>query len=190
LDLTVDIVVAVVSWAVVAQHIWATRGHFVSERMEMGARLLALLVIASTLVFTVLLFTGPHPLWPVVIGVLLELGSLALFWGAIRASRQAQLHFAFDPDPPHSVLDRGPYRYVRHPFYTSYMLFWLGWGLATWSPWAIPLVVIIVAFYWVAARGEERRFAGTPFGAEYERYKRSAGLFWPRPLAGTSDRRA
>jgi protein-S-isoprenylcysteine O-methyltransferase Ste14 len=172
--------VLIVSWAIVGQHIWATRDHFVSEKMAPGAMLLAALVIGSTLVFSALTLIVGRPASLAVVGLVIELLSLTLFWAAIVASRRARLLFAFDPGLPHGLLDTGPYRYVRHPFYTSYLLFWIGWAVAIWSVWTLPFVVLLIAFYVAAATGEERKFAATQLGPEYELYRQRAGLFWPK----------
>ena len=89
-------------------------------------------------------------------------GKLALFWWAIVTSRKARLRFAFAPDDPHSLLTDGPYGYVRHPFYTSYIIFWIGWGIATWSIWAVVPVAGIAILYVFAALDEEKKFSRTP----------------------------
>ena len=176
--------VLIVSWAIVGQHIWATRDHFVSEKMAPGAMMLAALVIGSTVVFSALTFFGDRSVAAAAVGIVIELASVALFWAAIIASRRARLLFAFDPGLPHGLLDSGPYRYVRHPFYTSYLMFWIGWAVASWSAWTLPLLALLIAFYVAAATGEERKFAATQLGPEYQRYRRRAGLFWPRlPVA-------
>jgi len=175
-----DIVVTAISWSVVAQHIWATRGHFVSDKMQWPAALLAALVLLTSILYTIIIWTDQQPLAAKLLGLLLELVAMALFWWAIRASRQAQLRFAFDPNHPRTLLQGGPYRYVRHPFYTSYILFWTGWAVATFSPLAIPTLAVIIVLYILAARGEERRFAGTAMSRDYEAYRARAGLFWPR----------
>lgn len=185
MGLVLDLVVLLLSWGVVAQHIQATRGHFVSDKMAPGAMLLAALVIGTTLVFSVLLFFSNEPLLAASVGVLIELASLALFYAAIRASSQARLLFAFDPGMPHGLVQQGPYRYVRHPFYSSYLLFWIGWAIAIWSLWTLPFVLAFIVFYTTAARGEEAKFASTELADRYARYRRSAGLFWPKlPLGG------
>ena len=181
-----DLLVLVVSLAIVGQHIWATRDHFVSKKMAPLALALGLLVVATTLIFSVLLFFFEAPAATTIIGLVLELASLALFWAAIRTSRQAKLLFAFDPGLPHGLLDVGPYRYVRHPFYTSYLLFWIGWALAIWSVWTLPLLLLFIAFYVAAATGEERKFAATDLGGDYASYRRRAGLFWPKLPAFTA----
>ena len=108
------------------------------------------------------------------------LASLWLFWRAIAASRAARLLLAFDPGQPSALVRHGPYRIVRHPFYTSYLLFWTGWSIAAWSAWTLPPLVAVLAIYIVAARTEEGKFARSPFAAEYETYRRRAGMFWPR----------
>lgn len=181
MTLLAEFVVLLVSWGIVAQHMLATRSHFVSEKMAPGAMLLAVLVIASTLIFSALLFiTGPRPLAASIAGVVIELASFALFRAAITASREARLAFAFDPVMPHGLVDRGPYRFIRHPFYTSYLLFWIGWAIAIWSPWVLPFLIGLVAFYVGAARGEERKFAATALGPDYQRYRQSTGFFWPK----------
>jgi protein-S-isoprenylcysteine O-methyltransferase Ste14 len=108
------------------------------------------------------------------------LAGAALFWAAISASRKARLRFAFDPENPHSIVTGGPYRYLRHPFYTSYLLFWSGWAIAGWSAWTIVPVAIFAAIYVTAALAEEKKFSGTALAGDYEDYKMRAGFFWPR----------
>ena len=180
MNASLDIVVTIISWGVVAQHIWATRGHFVADKMQLPAAVLAAIVLLTSIVYTVLIWTDEQPLVAKLIGLLLEVAAMALFWWAIRASRQAQLRFAFDLNQPRTLLQHGPYRYVRHPFYTSYIVFWTGWAMATWSPVALLPLGAIIVLYILAARGEERNFAATAMSRDYEAYRSQAGLFWPR----------
>jgi protein-S-isoprenylcysteine O-methyltransferase Ste14 len=175
-----DVVVLLLSWGIVWQQIAATRDHFVSDKMATPAKLLAALVICSTIVFSVVLFLAEAPPGAALLGIVLELASLWIFRGALRASREARLLFAFDPGLPHGLIDSGPYRYVRHPFYTSYLLFWFGWAIAIWSWWTLPFLIGFVGFYVGAATGEERKFASTNLGPEYDSYRQRAGLFWPK----------
>lgn len=174
------IVVTIVSLAALAQHAWAYRGHFASDTMPRGAMLLTLVVIAAAVANIWALWSGP--LWAPAMfaGLVLQFASLWLFWHAIAASRAARLLLAFDPGQPHGIVTHGPYGVVRHPFYTSYILFWLGWSLAAWSIWAVPPLLAVLAIYVLAAHGEERKFARSPFAAEYESYRSRAGMFWPR----------
>ena len=184
ISILLDVILFAVSAAVLAQHILATRNHFVSKEMATGAALLAVLVIGTAVIFALMTFLSPHPVLAVVIGVLIEGASLLVFRGAIRASKEAALLFAFDPGNPSSLLQTGPTG-VRHPFYTSYLMFWIGWAVAIYSLWALPPLVALMAFYVAAARGEERKFASTELENAYAQYRRRAGLFWPK-LGGNS----
>ena len=103
-----------------------------------------------------------------------------LFGWTLRASRSARLKLIFDPDSPQYILRAGPYRYVRHPFYASYILFWLGCAVATIHPVNIAYVLALVPLLILAAREEEKGFDRSPHAADYAAYRRSAGLFWPR----------
>ncbi|WP_240229672.1 methyltransferase family protein [Devosia lacusdianchii] len=182
MELIADLVVTVVSIAILAQHVWALRGHFASETMANGARVTSAAALLTCACLLLLVWTHSQPIWAQVVGVLIELGSLALFWAAIKASRTARLRFAFDDQPPHSLVTIGPYQYVRHPFYTSYLLFWIGWAIATWSLWSVLPLIIVATLYVLAARMEERLFATTALADEYAAYRQRAGLFWPRRL--------
>ena len=73
----------------------------------------------------------------------------------------------------------GPYRYVRHPFYSSYILGWLAAVIAV--PCLATLVIFLgmTTIYWQAASSEERRFLASPLATDYERYRMHTGLFLP-----------
>lgn len=180
MNMTLAVAVTIVSLATLAQHGWAYRGHFVSEAMPRGAILLTLIVLAVAVADLWALWWGPQ--WPpaMLAGLALQFASLWLFWQAIAASRAARLRLAFDPTLPSGVVRHGPYRVVRHPFYASYMLFWIAWSIATWSVWSLPPLLVMLAIYVLAARGEEGRFARSPFADEYAAYRQRVGMFWPR----------
>ena len=103
-----------------------------------------------------------------------------LFAWAIKATRAAALHVAFDSSPPSSFTTAGPYRYVRHPFYGAYIVFWLGCAVATQYALSVAFFLVISAIYTVAAFREERAFERTTHAADYAAYRQRAGLFWPR----------
>lgn len=175
-----DLVVTVTGLVIVGAYVWSLRGHFVSDRMQPGTRAISIVVTLTTVLYIVLLWTAPQPLWAQVAGFALQLAGGALFAAAIQASRNARLQFAFTPEKPHGLVETGPYRFVRHPFYVSYIIFWTGWGLATWSIYALISLVILIGLYVAAARDEELKFAQTPLAEAYAAYRRRAGFFWPR----------
>lgn len=56
----------------------------------------------------------------------------------------------------HELIERGPYRYVRHPIYSAILLMLLGTALL--SGRIIWLVAVVLAFigFWIKSRAEER----------------------------------
>ncbi|WP_027664330.1 methyltransferase family protein [Rhizobium leguminosarum] len=174
-----DFIISITSLTIVGSYAWSLRGHFNSPKMEAGAKLITVGVIATTAFFLYQVWSGTQMLWVQGVGLGFEIGSAGLFWWAVSASRQARLRFVFTLDHPDSLVTDGPYRYLRHPFYTSYLLFWSGWALASWSIWSILPVLFFTVVYVIAARNEERKFSLSPLASEYEAYRRKTGLLTP-----------
>ncbi len=103
---------------------------------------------------------------------------LALMAGGLvfRAWAIMQLGRYFVPEvaiqPGQRVLDRGLYRYLRHPSYTGTFLTVIGYGLAlnNWLSLAIMLVITGVVYGW-RMRVEEAALTEA-FGEEYRAYMR------------------
>ena len=180
MELVLDLVVSVVGLAVFAQHVWALRGHFASTSMAGGARVISVGALGSCAIMLILVWSGAQPLWAQIAGILIMPASLILFWQAVSASKAAQLRYAFDSDLPRQLVTEGPYRSIRHPFYTSYLMFWAGWAVAAWSVWALVPVVVMAGLYTIAARYEEQLLGQSEMGAAYAEYRKQAGLFWPK----------
>lgn len=69
----------------------------------------------------------------------------------------------------HELIQRGPYRVVRHPIYTGLLLAFLGTAMAI-GEWRGLIGVLIVAVsFWFKLRLEER-WMRENFGASYEQY--------------------
>ena len=90
------------------------------------------------------------------VGALLYLWSLGLFWWAIQTNSTARLSAAFSPDVPVHLVEDGPYRFIRHPFYCSYVMAWSAGTIATARWWLLGTVVVMAIIYWKAARIEEK----------------------------------
>lgn len=148
--------------------------------MPPGAKALSAIVAVCALVLFYLVWSVVQPIWAQVLGAALQFLSFALFWAAIRASRAAKLRLAFDPGNPRSFVSEGPYRYVRHPFYVSYIILWGGFAIAAWSVWAIVPFLVMLGVYIYAARDEERKFGLTNMAADYAAYRRRTGMFLPK----------
>jgi protein-S-isoprenylcysteine O-methyltransferase Ste14 len=112
--------------------------------------------------------------------LVLYTGSLTLFWSTVAATRGRNLSPCFQGQLPAAVVCTGPYRLIRHPFYTSYILTWAGGFAATlWWPTA-AITVIMAGVYCGAARQEERSFLRSNLGEVYGRFMRVTGRFLPR----------
>ncbi len=161
---------------------WGVKKHFRSTgAMPLGMKITSLLSLALFAGFVWHIAQGASGLWLVSLG--LFTASLAVFAAAVAASHRTPPTLAFDTDAPNFLLQHGPYRYVRHPFYLAYVLFWLGTAVAVQGAlgWVAPLVM--TALYIEAASREERKFANSDLAIAYKAYRARAGMFWPRPLA-------
>jgi protein-S-isoprenylcysteine O-methyltransferase Ste14 len=129
--------------------------------------------------FLISVWREAQPVSPRLAGLGLQTASLALFLAAIRATRGARLRVAFDRGQSIALIDTGPYRYVRHPFYLSYTLFWIGCAAATISPISVLFAAVLVGLYATAAYVEEKRFLASSLSEQYADYRRRTGSLWP-----------
>jgi len=111
---------------------------------------------------------------------ILHLASSLLFWSAVRACRSVPLTAIFEPDPPVRIILTGPYRYMRHPFYLSYAVFWASGWIASPSWVSFAGVAVMLAIYLRAARNEERKFATSSLAGDYREYRRQVRGMLPR----------
>ena len=170
--LILDIALTVLGLVTVGSYAVMGRGHFQSRSMPLGANLISLAALLSLAIYIWLLWATDAPIIAQLAAVIIGALGLWLFFRTIAASRDRGLHFA--------LVTSGPYRVVRHPFYTSYLIFWVAMTLGAWSVWGIAVLVLLTAMYTVAARTEEAKFAATPMAGEYAEYRKRAGMFLPK----------
>jgi protein-S-isoprenylcysteine O-methyltransferase Ste14 len=78
-----------------------------------------------------------------------------------------------------SVVETGPYGWVRHPIYLGVFLIWLALALAFRSVATLLLTVVyVIPAYLVYIRSEEEMMAGA-YGAAYADYCRRVGRLFP-----------
>lgn len=118
----------------------------------------------------------------VALGAVLYAIALTLFWWAIQTHGSKRLSAIDSPDAPKHLVEEGPYVFVRHPFYASYLLTWVAGAIACSQWWLVPTVLVMLAIYLQAARYEEKKFSLTPLAKAYAEYRNRTGLFLPNPL--------
>lgn len=182
---------AVLLLACLGSFTWAMRSFFVKpDRMTPGLTitLLAGVVFAVSHFFVILRSHDLHPI-AVGAGIALYLLALAVFWWAISAHRAKPLAACFSEDEELHLVQHGPYRFVRHPFYSSYLLAWLAGGVATLNPWLLGTFAAMLILYLVAATGEEKKFATSSLASQYASYCGVTGRFLPKPWKTMNSRR-
>lgn len=82
------------------------------------------------------------------------------------------------------LVTSGPYRWVRHPMYSSLLVMAVGLLLATANPIvALPYLGAIAATY-IERVGDEERLMLRAFGDDYARYMATTGRLLPRWRVG------
>ena len=164
---------------------WAVRSFFVKPSGKTPGLQVTLIsgFVFAVAHFVVLFFT---PLISPALGAAasaLYCLAFVIFWSAIDVNRKQPLAACFSGNEQLHLVERGPYRFVRHPFYCSYLLTWLAGGVATLNPLLLATFVVMAVLYRVAATKEEKKFAASPLADDYRRYRRCTGQFFPNPLA-------
>src|SRR5436190_5233503 len=88
----------------------------------------------------------PGPAVAVAAVVLFAMGLAIRWWAIVILGRFFTVDVVIEKD--HELVERGPFRWVRHPSYTGVLLAFLGWAMTLWN-WiamAVVLVPILVAF--------------------------------------------
>jgi protein-S-isoprenylcysteine O-methyltransferase Ste14 len=117
--------------------------------------------------------------WPLfVIGLVLMTAGVAVRqWAILTLGRFFTVDVRVHPDQ--RVVERGPYRWVRHPSYSGLLIFLVGLGLAL-SDWlsVIVLATLPAAGLIIRIRSEERALL-TGLGEKYRRYAATRRCLFP-----------
>jgi len=110
----------------------------------------------------------------------LEIAGIALVLWAVWVMRLRQLRIGPDVAAAATLVERGPYRYVRHPMYTGSMLIMLALVLDAVTWWRVLLWVGLVGALVAKLTHEERLLSASfPKYAEYRsRTKRLVPFVW------------
>lgn len=119
--------------------------------------------------------------WPLFgIGLVLMAAGIVVRWWAIIV-----LGRFFTPDvrvqSDQGVVDRGPYRWVRHPSYTGLIVFFAGLGLALSNWLSLALLIVAPATGLVVRINAEERALRASLGEPYRQFCASRPRLFPRP---------
>lgn len=175
-------IVAFITWIGFAI---AMRLYFRGARKRNSAKTLltASAAVTTLLHLAALLLFPPPAEWCAWGGIGAYLLANVIYWWALIAHGKERPSFAFLPVTPQGFTQAGPYRRIRHPIYSAYLLGWLAGPIATGQPLLLLTVAWMGFLYYRAARQEEIQFATSGVAREYAAYQRRSGMFLPRVLA-------
>jgi len=134
-------------------------------------------LFAGTLMLGLLLrFIFPVNFLPLSIaiasGVVVLVGAALIAVSAFRAMRRAET--AVDPSlPTTAIVSDGAFGFSRNPIYLSLTLLYVGIALLFNTPWALLLLLPLIAVVQNGVIKREERYLEQKFGEEYLRYKAS-----------------
>jgi protein-S-isoprenylcysteine O-methyltransferase Ste14 len=137
-----------------------------SDSLVIGPLFLVMLVVPTALGYARI---GVLPDWLFYPGLAVVLiGAGFTIWAELTLGRF--LNWRVQVLPGHNIVDKGPYRLIRHPMYTGQIVSFIGLGLAVQS-WAAILVVLVASGirYGIRIRVEERLLV-SKLGNSYVQY--------------------
>jgi len=113
------------------------------------------------------------------------IGSIALIFLTLGTHHTRIALWHQTNDAPIGLVTSGAYRYVRHPFYTSFLLAFAAADLFFPHPAVLILSLYVFAALSSTAVGEERKLRASVFGEDYAKYMERSGRFLPALFRGT-----
>jgi protein-S-isoprenylcysteine O-methyltransferase Ste14 len=111
------------------------------------------------------IWTGT-PLPVQILGAVLVCAGMMLVWETFRANTFATTQVRVQSERAQTVVDSGPYRYIRHPMYAGMVVFVIGTPLMLGSLWGLGATVVLFGLLALRTLGEEdvlkQELAGYP----------------------------
>ncbi len=119
--------------------------------------------------------SAPLASWLGIVAMLLGLAFRAWSMRVLGSSYTRTLRVAGAQE----IVDRGPYRYIRHPGYLGSILIWAGFALAL-ADWIgiIAIALLMVGVYVYRIQAEEAMLVAA-FGEPYEKYRKRSWRLLP-----------
>lgn len=106
----------------------------------------------------------------------LAASSVALYEWARRTVGRQRLHVGLSGRVPAQLVEGGPYRWLRHPFYLSYLIAFGAVALALRSFAGTAVALANTALFVGMALHDEASLARSPLAADYAAYRGRVGL--------------
>ena len=121
-------------------------------------------------------FSAP-PLWlGILADIVVFLGLVIILWARVVLGSNWSIITTLKEK--HKLVKRGPYKYVRHPMYSGFILLFLGIGLWINSIISYLIVVALSFSCWLSGKREEKLLT-EHFGKEYIEYKKHTKALIP-----------
>jgi protein-S-isoprenylcysteine O-methyltransferase Ste14 len=115
-----------------------------------------------------------------IFGTIGNLISFSIFWWAMRTTYKHGFSAIYGRDIPESLVIEGPYKYVRNPIYSAYLLGYLVNSITFLSAYLLVLFILLLLFYLFAIRMEENKFTWSDDFLEFTEYKKRTGQIIPK----------
>jgi protein-S-isoprenylcysteine O-methyltransferase Ste14 len=134
------------------------------------------LVVAQVVLAALIVLMGEPP-WRAGWGWGLSVAGLVFGSWALVTMGSRQITAMPTPRAGAQLLRHGPYRYVRHPMYTSLILLTLGFVVVRPTPYLIAAQACLIVVLWLKSREEEKILREIFSG--YSEYARTTKRFVP-----------
>jgi len=115
-------------------------------------------------------------------GLLAYVAALGLQYAAFFYLKHQWAVHLDKPFPDRSLIQSGPYRYMRHPLYLAYCLEALGITLVMQAFWSFGFGLLVFVPLEIKRAYYEERFLRETFGAGYRDYATRVRAFFPLPF--------
>ncbi len=138
-------------------------------------------LVISQILLILLMVKPVQTLWPhdvsSLIGFLLLLVGFALALWAFASMRRKNFSVMPEPVAGGGLVEHGPYRYIRHPMYTSVMIACTGMLMAHGGWVKFLYLIVLAAVLWIKLKREEQLLSMVYAG--YSEYKKRTHALIP-----------
>jgi protein-S-isoprenylcysteine O-methyltransferase Ste14 len=155
-----------------------------NEGSKTGKGIVSLLAGVAIVSSVVVFASSPTPSMLQMVFTILTLAlSNIIYWWAINTNKDQPLDYAFSSSTPAHIVTAGPYKFMRNPFYTSYLLSWIAPLIFNFNPFTLCVFMSMLSLFWYLAVKEENLFLNSDLAKKYEQYMLQAGRFLPKLIS-------